>query len=873
MQTELQQLHARILHLEEELLFAQTVLAQMSEAGCFHQSLNRYDSADAILQEADRKLRQVLPLMATAFLLVNEDTADVEIRLIQGPEYVTQKIPQEIERLREERLVAQALVSDHVIFRTSLRAEATLVLHGIATRSRVRGLFLGVLQGPRENLRESALALLRVALGNLAHTLESFELYRMLRASNAELEERNQALELAQARFHASFELMPLGLAILRTHHDGSSPTIIAINAAARRHGHCTQDAVPTPLAQVFPCIANQASLWEENVSASRPFGPLCCHCHGETRWIRGQLVPVWPNEVLLLVDDATLQTEGALVAARRIFRMLEENARDLTATINEKGIFTYVSPSARPLLGYDPAQLVGTSAANVIPQEPLARILQAQTEHSITVEAELTHHSGESIACELVASPLQDDQGHWDSIMVVARDIRERKALEARLSRQALHDGLTGLPLRELFLSFIQRAIQTKHRDPQRTPTIVLLDLLRFFQINTTFGYNVGDAILLQVASRIQEHLRAHDTIARLGGNEFGILLDTVHDGRTVIRLQRRLRQKLEAPYLVNGQELRVETAWGIVYVLEAETTAEEVLRRASIALSHSKRQTRRRVQVFRPSMHHEFIQHAALEQDLARALEESGADGGPIDVYFQALVRPPLFTLWGFEALARWNHPHHGFIPPGIFIPLAEKTGLINPLGRLVLERACLHAAAWNTRKEIHISVNISARQLLAPNLTEHVGKVLTASGLPPHLLTLEITESTLMTNPAQALAILHRLRQLGVGIAIDDFGTGYSSLAYLHQLPATSLKIDRSFIASITHPPTQNLVRTILSLAYSLDLQVTAEGVESPEQAILLSQLQTHTLQGFVFARPVPADQASELLDADSLLRTTV
>jgi Amt family ammonium transporter len=483
-------------------------------------------------------------------------------------------------------------------------------------------------------------------------------------------------------------------------------------------------------------------------------------------------------------------------------------------------------------------------------------------------VETELVHHSGEPIACELVASPLRDDEGHWDSIMVVARDIRERKALEARLSHQALHDGLTGLPQRELFLSFIQRAIQTKHRDPKRTPVVFLVEFLRFSQVAISFGQRVADAILLQVARRLQEHVRAHDAIARLGENQFGILLDDPHDGRALIRLQRRLRQALEAPYLVDNQEIRLETAWGLASILEPQTTAEEAQRQASLALAHSKKQEHRRLQVFRPSMRQEFAHRAALEQDLARALEESGAGGGPLDIYFQPLVRPPHFTLWGFEALARWNHPHHGFIPPAVFIPLAEETGLIDPLGRLVLERACLHAAAWNTRNEVHLSVNLSTRQLLSPDLAEHVRQVLAASGLSPHLLTLEITESTLMTNPAQALTILQRLRQLGIGIAIDDFGTGYSSLAYLHQLPVTSLKIDRSFVATLSHPPTQNLVRTILSLAFSLGLQVTAEGVESSEQALFLAQSQTHFLQGFLFSRPVPATEAEALLSTPSL-----
>ncbi|MEJ5243894.1 MAG: EAL domain-containing protein [Desulfomicrobiaceae bacterium] len=869
MQNELQPLQARILYLEEELLFAQSVLAQMSEAGCFHQSLNRYASADAILQEADHKLCQVLPLVATAFFLIDEATADIEMRLVQGPEYITQEIPQEIERLREERLVAQALVSDHVIFRTASRGDATLVLHGIATRSRVRGLFLGVLQGPREDLRESALTLLRVALGNLAHTLESFELYRMLRSSNRELEERNHALELARARLHACFELMPLGLAILHT-PPGEPPSITAINAAARRHGRCTQDALPAPLAQIFPCIAKQPTLWEDPSSAPRPFGPLACHCHGQERWIQGQVVPVWPNEVLLLFEDKTQQyrTEEALAAARRITRMLEENARDLTLAIDEAGTLTYVSPSARTLLGANPARLVGMPATDIIPEEALARVRLAQAGSPVTVEAELVHHSGEPIACELVAAPLRDAEGRWDSIMVVARDLRERKALEARLSHQALHDGLTGLPQRELFLSFIQRAIQAKHRDPKRTPVVFLVEFLRFSLVTTSFGHPVGDAILLQATHRLQEHVRAHDAIARLGENTFGILLDNPPDGRTAIHLQRRLRRAFEAPYLVDNQEVRLETAWGIAAILEPQTNAQEALRQASIALAHSKKQEHRRLQVFRPSMCQEFAQRAVLEQDLARALEESGAAGGPLDIHFQPLVRPPHFTLWGFEALARWNHPRHGFIPPAVFIPLAEETGLIDPLGRLVLERACLYAAAWNTRQEVHMSVNLSARQLLAPDLAEHVRQVLAASGLPAHLLTLEITESTLMTNPAQALAILQRLRQLGVGIAIDDFGTGYSSLAYLHQLPVTSLKIDRSFVASLSHPSTQNLVHTILSLAFSLGLQVTAEGVESPEQALLLAQSQTHFLQGFLFSRPVPAAEAEALLATPSL-----
>ncbi len=867
MPNELQQLKARVAHLEEELLYAHTVLFQTTEAGCFHESVLQYGSPEAILHEADGKLRLVLPLVGVAFYLINEATADLQLRHLQAPAPIATVLPNEFERLLEERLIAQALTSPQAIFRSTRDRDATLILHGIATRSRVRGLFLGMLQGSRSNLRQSAVALLRLALANLAHTLESFELYRFLHRHNRELQERNHELEMARARFSSTFELMPMGLALIRQEAD-KPPMVLALNAVARQYSHTPEAKCPALLEHIFPCILAEKGLFDA-ITEPKSFGPLTCTCHGKTCWLRGQIVPVWPEEFLLLFEDHTqhYHTEQALVAARRITRMLEANARDLTLAIDAHQNLAYVSPSARTLLGIDAAHLVGTPATRLFAPDLVEQLLLVDRTVPLTLETELTAHDGTAIPCELVVTPLQDDAGNWEHIMVVARDIRERRALEARLSHQTMHDGLTGLPKRELFLSFIHRAIQAKHRDPQRLPTVLLVDVRRLSSINATLGHGAGDALLLQVANRIQANVRAQDAVARVGATEFGVLLDTITEGRTAIRLQRRLQQALEAPAVVHGHEIRPETAWGMAMILHVQTSAEDSLRQAAIALAQSKQCPRSHLQVFRPSLRQAFEHRATLEHDLARALEASAAGTGPLAVHFQPIVLTPHFTLWGFEALARWHHPQHGSIPPAVFIPLAEETGLMEALGHFVLEQACFQAAVWNTLRPVHLSVNLSPQQLTAPNLVDRVRSVLQMTSLPPERLTLEITESTLMANPAMALNILSRLRNLGLGIAIDDFGTGYSSLAYLHQLPATTLKIDRTFITSIHHPHTQNVVRTILSLAFSLNLHVVAEGVEQSNQAMILSQFQTHALQGFLFARPLPADEAGRLLETTS------
>jgi PAS domain-containing protein len=298
------QLKARIAHLEEELLYAHSVLSQTTETGCFHQSLNRYTSAEAILHDAAKKVRLILPLIGTAFYLINEENADLELRLLQAPRHVTHALPQEWERLLEERLVAQALHTNQTIFRSTRDRDALWILHSIATQSRVRGLFLGLLGIPREDLRDSALSLLHVALANLAHTLESFELYRIMRTTNNELKTLVQELNLARSRFQAIFEFLPMPAAIIDT---TGAASVTAINAQGRGYSSCTQQDLPQPLEQIFPCIAGAVDLTRESDSP-QSFGPLPCSCSGQQRWITGQVLLVWPNQYLLLLEDRTHQ-------------------------------------------------------------------------------------------------------------------------------------------------------------------------------------------------------------------------------------------------------------------------------------------------------------------------------------------------------------------------------------------------------------------------------------------------------------------------------------------------------------------------------------------------------------------------------------
>lgn len=432
--------------------------------------------------------------------------------------------------------------------------------------------------------------------------------------------------------------------------------------------------------------------------------------------------------------------------------------------------------------------------------------------------------------------------------------------------------DPLTGLPDRVLFMERLMHAADRLKRCPDLLFAVLFLDVDRFKLINDNYGHTVGDQLLVEFVRRVERELRCTDgitrfteeqTLARLGGDEFIILLDDIRSTSDALRVAERLMQLLKHPFNIDGHEIFVSVSIGISLSSTGFEWPEDLLHNADLAMYRAKAGGRGRVELFDAAMRASAVARLRLENELRQA-----ADGQEFCNWYQVIVNLDTGQPSGFEALVRWQHPSRGFIGPDDFIPVAEETGIIVPLGRQVLKEACREARAWQQMwpsQSLVVSVNLSCRQLLQGDLTAEIREELDAAGIPASCLKLEITESTVMSNPEQAKITLKELKSLGVRIGMDDFGIGYSSLSYLHSFPLDTLKIDRSFISQIqTDADKLEIVSSIISLAHNLSLEVTAEGIETPEQMFILRQLGCESGQGFLFSRPVNAVAAMDLLN---------
>lgn len=427
----------------------------------------------------------------------------------------------------------------------------------------------------------------------------------------------------------------------------------------------------------------------------------------------------------------------------------------------------------------------------------------------------------------------------------------------------QTLHDAVTGLARRALFEDRVAVALARSRRHGYRV-AVLFIDLDRFKVVNESLGYEQGDQLLAMVARRIEACLREEDTAARLGSDEYTVLLEEVADGVGAARVARRILDSLHEPFVLNGHEAFVGASIGVAVAGDRGPSGDELLRSAGLAMQRAKELGKGRYELFEPAMMAKAARRLMLEADLRRAV-----DNDELRLVYEPEVVLHSGEVSSVEALLRWEHPSQGLLEPASFIPLAEDTGLIVPIGRWVLHEACQAARRIHASRPAHapvrLSVNVSARQLERPeSLAGEVAGVLTATALSPELLTFEITESVLMEHSRPAAAAVQALRDLGVEIAIDDFGTGYSSLSYLKHFPVTGVKLDRSFVQGVTHPVDSAIVRSVIQLADWLGAKVTAEGIESGEQLAELRRLGCSVGQGFYLSRPVAEDALTLLFD---------
>jgi diguanylate cyclase (GGDEF)-like protein/PAS domain S-box-containing protein len=570
------------------------------------------------------------------------------------------------------------------------------------------------------------------------------------------------------------------------------------------------------------------------------------------------------------------LQRERAAREAAREsearFQSLVQHSSDIIALLDPAGTIRYVSPSIRRSLGHAPEALLGTRLSEHVHPDDLVLAAQALVEAARSEDTygpiivRLVRKTGEWRTMECLATNLLDDPV-VAGIVVNARDVTERAALEAQLVHQAFHDPLTGLANRALFRDRVGHALQRTGRRREQV-SVLFLDLDDFKTVNDSLGHAAGDRLLTSVAERLLNATRGCDTVARLGGDEFAVLLENTRDEDDALTVADRVAQALRAPLALEGSELQLCASIGLARA-RPEDGPEELLRNADVAMYRAKHAGKGRTEVFAPEMHAAIVDRLTLEADLRRAINDPTC--AQFAVHFQPIVRLEDESVVGVEALARWNHPTRGPLPPTTFIPIAESSGLIVPLGAWVLREACRAGRHWAAHRRempdappLTLTVNLSGRQLQAPGLVDDVAAALAESGLEPSSLVLEITETVIMQQTEANLLTLHALKALGIRLAIDDFGTGYSSLSYLQRFPIDILKIDKSFVDGLSRGGSDAaLARTIIALGDTLALRCIAEGVEDDAQRTHLQALGCDYAQGFFFARPLPLAEVDALV----------
>jgi len=602
--------------------------------------------------------------------------------------------------------------------------------------------------------------------------------------------------------------------------------------------------------------------------------------------WVRGLACLVLLFDIYTVYQHLQLQRiRRELTERNQLFEVITENAADMIAVIDCAGNRLYNSPAYKKVLGYSSEELKLSSAVEQVHPDDRQRVLEAADKARLTGRGELLeyrmrHKDGTWRVLESVATAIQNEEGQTERLVIVNRDITERKRAEEALAHNALHDALTDLPNRALFLDRVRHVLVLSHRHISYKFAVLFIDLDQFKVFNDSLGHAAGDTLLVQIGRRLSASVRGVDTIsrsvlaqdaspvateaslARVGGDEFTVLLEGIKDCGDAIRVAERIQERLRIPFVVEGQEVVTTASIGIAFCGTSYTNSEDLVRDAEIAMYRAKREGKARSQVFDTAMHTIAVKRLRLETDLRRALERR-----EFRVHYQPIVSLQSGKIVGFEALSRWQRPE-GLLSPAHFIQIAEETGIILPMNRLLLREACLQLRAWHSEfpcdPPLTISVNVTPKEFAQPDLADQMKTILVETGVHPSSINVEITETIAMADPQRSSLVLAELKALGVHISIDDFGTGYSSLSRLQGFPVDTLKIDRAFISKIdTDSETSEIVRIIVMLAHNLGLKVVAEGAETAEQVRVLRQLKCELVQGYFFARPGDHAAAQALL----------
>jgi len=604
--------------------------------------------------------------------------------------------------------------------------------------------------------------------------------------------------------------------------------------------------------------------------------------------WVRGLAALVLLFDIYTVYQHRQLQRTRRQLAERdRLFQLISENAADMIAVVDNNGERLYNSPAYHKVLGYSQDDLAGPPMEQIHPDDR-ARVQGAAEKARITgrgerLEYRIRHKDGSWRVLESTASVLRGPEGDAEGLVIVNRDITERKRAEEMLAHNAFHDGLTNLANRTLLLDRLGRALVTSRRHADFRFAVLFVDIDGFKVFNDSLGHAAGDALLIQIGQRLTACLRhvdtisrpqlgesedsvlGDDTLARPGGDEFVVLAEELRSPSDAIRVAERIQERLALPFDVDGHEIVITASIGIAFSSNTSAEAQDVLRDAEIAMYRAKHTGKARCEVFDNAMHAGALKRLQLETDMRRAVEQ-----GEFKVYYQPIVSLQNERIVGFEALTRWHSPR-GLVMPNDFIPVADETGIILSINRQLLPEACKQLLSWQqlfpSDPPLSLSVNVSPKQFAQADLADQIGQLLHESGMDPGCVDLEITETIAMADAEKSAGMLSGLKALGVGLDIDDFGTGYSSLSRLQSFRVDTLKIDRIFVSRMdSDRETFEIVRVIINLAHSLGLKVVAEGVETRPQLELLRDLGCERAQGYLFSKPVDHEAILKLLLAN-------